>query len=210
MVAGMFAAPCAFIGTFSWVGGITLHVHPTDLPKEITCFTPETSWAVKKLKFLFEKAQQPYDLLEDIKNQLLTPSLWKREEIERVDREVYTPLHHENPASNRQYRFGLNIKTGERYFLVDADPLPHVPLHSPTGMTWGYEGSGPADLALSILADYYNQRFTQEDLEFGRPKCVGHHQAFKKKYIAPLTEGGHHVIHGQEIQKFLQQVEKQS
>jgi len=34
-------------------------------------------------------------------------------------------------------------------------PLKHIVQHSPTGMTWGYYGSGPHDLALSILADYF-------------------------------------------------------
>jgi len=29
--------------------------------------------------------------------------------------------------------------------------LPHVSHHSPTGMSWGYGGSGPADLARSLL-----------------------------------------------------------
>lgn len=32
-------------------------------------------------------------------------------------------------------------------------PLPHVGRHSPDGFQWGYGGSGPADLALSILTD---------------------------------------------------------
>lgn len=31
--------------------------------------------------------------------------------------------------------------------------LKHVVRHSPTGLNWGYAGSGPADLASSILAD---------------------------------------------------------
>ena len=31
--------------------------------------------------------------------------------------------------------------------------LPHVVHHSPTGFEWGYGGSGPADLARSILTD---------------------------------------------------------
>jgi len=31
--------------------------------------------------------------------------------------------------------------------------LRHIVYHSPTGMEWGYGGSGPADLARSILAD---------------------------------------------------------
>jgi hypothetical protein len=29
--------------------------------------------------------------------------------------------------------------------------LVHMPKHSPTGMSWGYAGSGPADLARSLL-----------------------------------------------------------
>jgi len=32
--------------------------------------------------------------------------------------------------------------------------LPHIIQHSPTGMEWGYGGSGPADLALSLLVDF--------------------------------------------------------
>jgi len=32
-------------------------------------------------------------------------------------------------------------------------PLRHVPAHSPTGLEWGYGGSGPADTALAILLD---------------------------------------------------------
>jgi hypothetical protein len=31
--------------------------------------------------------------------------------------------------------------------------LPHVSYHSPDGFDWGYDGSSPADLARSILAD---------------------------------------------------------
>lgn len=36
--------------------------------------------------------------------------------------------------------------------------LRHIPRHSPTGMNWGYGGSGPADLALSLLVDHYGER----------------------------------------------------
>lgn len=38
-------------------------------------------------------------------------------------------------------------QTGDRY------ELPHITRHSPTGMEWGYGGSGPADLARSLLID---------------------------------------------------------
>lgn len=49
----------------------------------------------------------------------------------------------------------------DRLVVVDvgdrAYPLPHIVHHSPTGYAWGYAGSGPADLALSILADYFEE-----------------------------------------------------
>jgi hypothetical protein len=32
--------------------------------------------------------------------------------------------------------------------------LPHLVKHSPDGFSWGYGGSGPADLARSLLADH--------------------------------------------------------
>lgn len=43
-------------------------------------------------------------------------------------------------------------------------PLSHVGPHSPTGLNWGYGGSGPAALALSLLTDALGsrRRMTQE------------------------------------------------
>jgi hypothetical protein len=37
------------------------------------------------------------------------------------------------------------------------DPRPSLKLrnHSPTGFAWGYMGSGPSQLALALLLDYY-------------------------------------------------------
>jgi len=37
---------------------------------------------------------------------------------------------------------------------VNDKPLEHHIYHSPTGFNWGYGGSGPADLARSILWDF--------------------------------------------------------
>jgi hypothetical protein len=45
-------------------------------------------------------------------------------------------------------------QTATRVMVVTptgVEPLPHVVRHSPTGFEWGYSGSGPADLALSIV-----------------------------------------------------------
>jgi hypothetical protein len=52
--------------------------------------------------------------------------------------------------------------------------------HSPCGFEWGYEGSGPADLALNILV-----QFTDEKTAFEL------HQDFKNEFVAYIPrEGG--------------------
>lgn len=58
-------------------------------------------------------------------------------------------------------------------------PLPHVVKHSPTGLEWGYAGSGPADLALSILSH-----------ATGCPKGVAPvlYQEFKAQVVAALPQ----------------------
>ena len=53
---------------------------------------------------------------------------------------------------------GERTEEGTRVWWVDdADGstgvLPHHVLHSPDGFEWGYSGSGPADLARSLLWD---------------------------------------------------------
>lgn len=53
--------------------------------------------------------------------------------------------------------------------------------HSPTGMEWGYSGSGPADLALNILIAFEVPSFDATML----------HQEFKREFLAGMPrEGG--------------------
>lgn len=52
--------------------------------------------------------------------------------------------------------------------------------HSPTGFEWGYGGSGPAQLALAILADVLGDDALALRL----------HQRFKWEVIAPLPRFG--------------------
>lgn len=40
--------------------------------------------------------------------------------------------------------------------------LRHVVRHSPTGLEWGYGGSGPADLALSLCVDALGKELAEE------------------------------------------------
>lgn len=52
---------------------------------------------------------------------------------------------------------GVRERSGAYVYVEVADgrryPLRHLVYHSPTGMEWGYGGSGPGDTARSILAD---------------------------------------------------------
>jgi hypothetical protein len=66
---------------------------------------------------------------------------------------------------------------------VDGHPLnPRLDLrnHSPTGFEWGYRGSGPAQLALAILADHLVNEEQALDL----------YQRFKWTVIAELPKRG--------------------
>lgn len=67
--------------------------------------------------------------------------------------------------------------------------LAHVAVHSPTGFECGYSGSGPADLALSILADLFGTPRAARAYRAPRGRtaqvwCL--HQLAKARWIAPL------------------------
>lgn len=76
-----------------------------------------------------------------------------------------------------------------------ATNIPHrLVRHSPTGLEWGYGGSGPADLALNILLKY---GVAQEWAERW-------HQDFKWAFVSKVPrEGG--TIHGAEIRAWIQE-----
>ena len=69
-------------------------------------------------------------------------------------------------------------------------PLLHRVRHSPDGFEWGYGGSGPADLARSILADV-----------LGRIPAPALYQAFKFDHVA--TWGNEWSITEDEIRAWL-------
>lgn len=64
------------------------------------------------------------------------------------------------------------LDRGKRRVL---NPRTDVRDHSPTGFAWGYEGSGPAQLALAILCN-----------AVGKERALPLHQDFKRAKIAPL------------------------
>lgn len=110
---------------------------------------------------------------------------------------------------------------------TEVADLKHVNLHSPTGYNWGYLGSGPADLALSLLADALGETFTKRELRqgykdcactYGDPNCKDcggtggipirswHlHQPFKEAFVARWTD--HWTISRNEIVSWVQAYE---
>lgn len=107
--------------------------------------------------------------------------------------------------------------TGKEYMLR------HVVAHSPTGFEMGYGGSGPADLALSILADYFgpvnpttetrrgcthypeiwDQLVPEARKQHAYCRAYLHHQSFRWQFIAPAT-GLTLVLSEAEIEAWLQ------
>lgn len=69
--------------------------------------------------------------------------------------------------------------------------------HSPTGFEWGYGGSGPADLALNILAIFVPPYWAWK-----------YHQRFKERYIASMPKGGG-TIKAAEIKRWLEFVHEE-
>lgn len=69
---------------------------------------------------------------------------------------------------------------------VNGDELSLAPSlqvrnHSPTGFAWGYNGSGPSQLSLAIMLDYFNG-----NVELAEQ----HYQMFKFQYVSnwPMKE----------------------
>jgi hypothetical protein len=71
----------------------------------------------------------------------------------------------------------------------DLDLRLDLANHSPTGFCWGYGGSGPAQTALAILADYFEDDQTALRL----------YQQFKSLVIAALPMDQDFEITGEQI-----------
>jgi hypothetical protein len=77
----------------------------------------------------------------------------------------------------------------------DLNPVPSQALmnHSPDGFSWGYSGSGPAQLALAILYDYTGDSERSLDL----------YQEFKRDFVSRWPEEKSWVLTANEIEDWL-------
>jgi len=102
------------------------------------------------------------------------------EDLEKVNpAKVYTAIRGEDENT-----ITVSDEKGTR-------PLKHIVYHSPTGMEWGYGGSGPSDLARSILVDFAGIKVADT-----------FYQDFKWDFIAKQPEKGFQIS-GQEILNWL-------
>jgi len=77
----------------------------------------------------------------------------------------------------------IQTEEGGMFVLRNGLPLSPEPSqklvnHSPNGFSWGYSGSGPAQLALGLLLDVTHDPSLARD----------HHQCFKAAIIAGLDK----------------------
>lgn len=73
----------------------------------------------------------------------------------------------------RECEYAVYVREGNE--CHELDPRLDLRNHSPTGLSWGYGGSGPAQCALAILADY-----------FGDEVALRNYQHFKATVVAKL------------------------
>ncbi len=87
-------------------------------------------------------------------------------------------------------------RSGRRTIAVVYDDdlllgsLAHLVRHSPDGFEWGYQGSGPADLARSIVGDLLKQA----------DPSTGDYLPVKRELIATLPEKGGEITEDQVLE----------
>lgn len=74
----------------------------------------------------------------------------------------------------------------------------HLRNHSPSGFSWGYNGSGPAQLALAILAEHYDE-----------DTAVDHYQQFKRDVVARRDGDERFVVRGEEIERLVEEYQRE-
>ena len=88
---------------------------------------------------------------------------------------------------------------GECVVFVNGQTLPPGPSlkvrnHSPTGFSWGYGGSGPAQLALAIMLDHFDGNAS---------RAQSYYQDFKWKHVARWPQDAGWKITQAEIAAFV-------
>jgi hypothetical protein len=75
---------------------------------------------------------------------------------------------------------GCSVVVEENSEFTGLNPRFDLHNHSPTGLEWGYAGSGPAQLALALAADVLGDDERAQDI----------YQRLKFKVVGRLPHGG--------------------
>jgi len=125
---------------------------------------------------------------------------------------VYVGKRESNNESGMEARVYVQDSDGKNRRL-----LQQLFYHSPTGFEWGYGGSGPADLAIAILADFFGETETMPSYVMRKYHPKNHvlieqtrawrlHQEFKWAVIANQPNGGFRIDED-DIREWLKSVE---
>lgn len=90
------------------------------------------------------------------------------------------------------------LRHGQKPVPLDWETTLLVRNHSPAGLNWGYGGSGPAQLALAMLLDWF------EDVGF----AVAYYQRFKTAFIAPIDRDEFRIS-GAELRAWLDAINEE-
>ncbi|HMF28650.1 MAG TPA: DUF6166 domain-containing protein [Candidatus Cybelea sp.] len=119
---------------------------------------------------------------------------------------------------------GHRAKSGDAQVYVvqsdgTAEALPtrlDLQNHSPDGFEWGYSGSGPAQLALAILADALKASVRKNRSDWfdeaeddPRTVAVRLHQFFKREFIAGLARDRQWTITEETVKSWIARALKQ-
>jgi hypothetical protein len=123
--------------------------------------------------------QQPHEQIGD------SPGKFENSEPpDTRDENVYEGIREpDNPVGEETTVTVNGEELSYRYDLLSA---------SPSGFEWGYRGSGPAQLAISMLA-----------FECGDEIAGNWYQVFKEDIVAELPAGGW-TLQGSEIREYLE------
>ena len=138
---------------------------------------------------------QPDDLSPEELCSLLDVQL----SADAVDGQTQSTPPTEEGVATKVYE-GHRNADGELTVTVNGqalDPRFDLRNHSPDGFAWGYGGSGPAQLALAILADHFGDD----------EQALAHYQDFKWKVVAGLPRDGWSLTSDQ-IQEALASLEQ--
>jgi hypothetical protein len=118
--------------------------------------------------------------------------------LAEVERERRNPDH---VRYEGQYEGALDLCHVE-VFKPGKSPYPmqerqDLINHSPTGISWGYGGSGPAQCAFAILMDYFG------DLQ----RAQALHQDFKFSVIANFQMNEPWILTGHQIEQAITKIE---